>query len=165
MIGDCSLAEAPAASRSNREPSPIRSILDPIPTSATALQRAHQIGLLVGAVGFDWPDPPSVWAKVQEEIREVAEAISKGNPSEIYAELGDLFFSLAQYTRHFGMESEGALHQACDTFCRRFGYIEERLAISGLDLQKAPLDLLEQLWKEAKHHFAQLQNQQATPPR
>jgi len=46
------------------------SVLDGVPASLPALQRAGRIQERASKVGFDWTDSKSVWKKVREEIEE-----------------------------------------------------------------------------------------------
>ena len=48
-----------------------------------ALARAQRIGTKAGKVGFDWPGWEGSFAKVEEEVREVAEAIRGGEPAAL----------------------------------------------------------------------------------
>ena len=73
-------------------------ILAGVPASLPALLGAHEIGTRVAAVGFDWDKTEDVIDKVDEEVRELREALgqSRARASE---ELGDLLFSIAKYFR------------------------------------------------------------------
>lgn len=65
-------------------------------------------------------------------------------------ELGDLLFSIAQYGRRLGIDSEGALRAACAKFDRRFRSMETAAAAGiadGRQLSAAEWDVL---WNKAK---------------
>ncbi len=49
------------------------SILDGVPASLPALQRATRIQERAAKVGFDWPNSEGVWKKIREEILELEE--------------------------------------------------------------------------------------------
>src|SRR5690242_7881367 len=55
-----------------------------------ALARAQRIGSKAGKVGFDWPGWEGSFAKVEEEVREVADAIRGGDAPAMHHEIGDL---------------------------------------------------------------------------
>ena len=55
-----------------------RRVLKGVPTSLPALQRAHEIGRRVAAVGFDWARAADVVDKIDEEVRELRAAIAEG---------------------------------------------------------------------------------------
>lgn len=127
------------------------SVLDGVPTGAPALLRAERITEKASRIGFDWPDLAGVRSKVDEELRELDEAIASGDPARIDHELGDVLFSLANLARHVKRPAEDALRGAIRRFERRFTWIEERLAERGHEPgTPAPLDLLDALWEEAK---------------
>ncbi|MCM3905740.1 MAG: nucleoside triphosphate pyrophosphohydrolase, partial [Pyrinomonadaceae bacterium] len=51
------------------------SILDGVSTKVPALMEAHQLSTKAARVGFDWEKVEDIFAKVQEEIRELQDAI------------------------------------------------------------------------------------------
>ena len=120
------------------------SLLDSIPAALPALALANLYGARSAKVGFDWSDISEVYAKVEEEIREVqtapdAEARAK--------ELGDVLFSVAQWSRHFSVEPETALREANLRWATRFRYIESH---ANGDLKALSPDQLNALWLSAK---------------
>ena len=62
-------------------------------------------------------------------------------------ELGDLLFAAVKVGRFLGMDSELALHAACEKFIRRFRRVE---TLARGDLKDRPLPELEALWQQAK---------------
>ncbi len=52
-------------------------LLSGVPKSLPALLRAHEIGERVAAVGFDWPDNAGVMDKIEEEVRELRQALAQ----------------------------------------------------------------------------------------
>jgi tetrapyrrole methylase family protein / MazG family protein len=124
--------------------------LGKIPRSLPALSAAVKIGERAGAVGFDWPDAKSAFGKVEEEVREVAEALGDADgPSkpgdELEHEVGDLLFAVANLARKAGIDPESALRSALGRFRKRFRHIEERI-----DVTRASLAEMEALWQAAK---------------
>src|SRR3954464_6145469 len=59
------------------------SVLDGVPTGAPALQRAERLTEKASRIGFDWPDLKGVREKLDEELKELDEAIAKGDKNEI----------------------------------------------------------------------------------
>ena len=74
-----------------------------------ALTRAEKLGRRAARVGFDWPDAPAVSAKVREEFEESEGAIQAGDAAAVGEEIGDLLFSVVNWARHLGVNSEQAL--------------------------------------------------------
>ena len=126
------------------------SVLAGVPASLPALIRAERLGEKAASVGFDWPDPDSVLAKVKEEIAELETATRSGDTGRIEAEAGDCLFALASLARKHGFSAEFALGQALERFRERFGFIEAELTRQGRDIHSTPLDEMEALWQRAK---------------
>ncbi len=125
-------------------------VLDGIP-HGPALQHAQKIGQRCGKVGFDWPGWEGSFAKVEEEVREVREAIEAKDPKQIHAELGDLLLACVNLARKVGVDAENALLDATQTFQRRFELVEDRLAERGKTPQQSTLEEMDALWTDAKN--------------
>jgi ATP diphosphatase len=125
---------------------PAGSELDDVPLALPALARAAKLGKRAGRVGFDWPDVDGVRAKIDEELQEVAAA----NDSERPAELGDLLFAVANWSRHLGMDPEEALRLANAKFERRFRAMEELARQRSLSLGQLDAAAWDALWNEVK---------------
>jgi nucleoside triphosphate diphosphatase len=115
-----------------------------------ALARAAKLGKRAAGVGFDWPEPLGVLAKVREETAELEQAVASGDTSGVREELGDLLFSVAQFARHCGIDPEAALREAGAKFERRFGAMEARASADGGSLAGLSAAELEALWLTAK---------------
>lgn len=124
-----------------------RSVLAGVPAALPALLRAFRVGEKAARVGFDWPDRQGPRAKIDEELRELDEAVETGDKAAIEHELGDLLFSIVNLARHLGCNPEMALRQQVERFQRRFRLVEGWL---GPDLGKRSLAELEAAWQRAK---------------
>jgi nucleoside triphosphate diphosphatase len=138
------------------DPNSSGSILDTIPRTFPALMEAAKLGSKAAKVGFDWPDAEGVFAKLDEEIAELREAISdqhsnqtKGSTVEdpIAAELGDLLFTVVNLSRRLGVDPELALRRTNQKFRQRFSAME---TASTLPLEQQSPEQLEALWADAK---------------
>jgi MazG family protein len=127
-----------------------RGLLEGVPRSMPALQRAHRLTRKAARVGFDWPDVPSVRRKVEEEMGELDEAVATGDPGPIAHEAGDLLFAMVNWARKLGLDPEEALRQANHRFETRFAYIERELAGRGKSVAESDLQEMDALWEEAK---------------
>ena len=136
-------------------------ILSGVPKTLPSLLRAYEYGARAAAVGFDWVRPGDVVDKIEEEVRELREAVNLtdpgnlGNPGNqgnesIEEELGDLLFAVANLSRKLGVEPEAALRRANDKFLARFSEVERRITASGQRMQEKTLDELEATWQEVK---------------
>ena len=86
-------------------------VLDGIYKGLPSLLRAHKIQKRVAKVGFDWTETEDVKKKVLEEWKEFNEAVALQDQDAMEKELGDLYFSMVNFARHLGLESETALNR------------------------------------------------------
>lgn len=123
--------------------------LDRVPKGIPALHRAFEFGKEAAKVNFDWPDAEQTREKVREEFRELLEEFDAAEPdrARLEEEFGDLLFSVAQFGRKLGINSELALQQACQKFKERFELLEQEV---GEDLGKLTLAELDLVWERIK---------------
>ena len=112
-----------------------------------ALAGAMTISRKAAAAGFEWDDLAGVWAKVQEELDELREAVASGDRAHAQEELGDLLFTLVNVARWCGIDPEEGLAGTNRRFLERFSRVEA--ALDG-DLQGRGIGELETLWRQAK---------------
>jgi nucleoside triphosphate diphosphatase len=126
-------------------------VLGGVPAALPALTRAGKLGRRAARVGFDWPDAREVRAKVLEEIHELDAALASGEPAAACTEeLGDLLFSVVNWSRHLELDAEQALRSANSKFERRFTHMERLARERGLELQRLSAAEWDALWREAK---------------
>ena len=113
--------------------------------------KAAKLGNRAATVGFDWPGPDGVRAKIDEELEELDAACSEESAEGIEEELGDLLFSVANLARHLQVDPEQALQTANRKFVRRFHGIEAAARSSGRALADLDLPALDALWKAEKN--------------
>lgn len=133
------------------------SILDGVSRKVPALMEAHQLSSKAARVGFDWKTVADIFAKVQEEIGELLDAIkvhddskSEADHTRVREEIGDLLFAVTNVARHLQVEPEAALKLTNRKFRQRFSHIEDRLQARNRSFASATLEELESLWQEAK---------------
>ena len=124
-------------------------VLAGVPKSLPSLLRAHEIGTRVASVGFDWPDTAGVVDKIDEEVRELREAVTQ-SPARAAEELGDLLFSIANLARKLNIEPESALRAANDKFSTRFAAVEADLEARGSSVHAASVEDMEAAWQRVK---------------
>ena len=117
-----------------------------VPLALPALARAAKLGKRAGRVGFDWPDAQGVRAKIDEELREVAQARDAQREEEV----GDLLFAVANWSRHLGVDPEEALRLANAKFERRFRAMESLARERSLSLKDLDAASWDALWNEVK---------------
>lgn len=132
------------------------SVLDRVPRSLSALDRAAALQRAASEVGFDWPEASGVMTKIEEECGELRQAFDSRDPAAVDEELGDLLFAAVNLTRfRKGEEAEALLRSANRKFESRFRYVEQRLKAAGEAPQSASPERLEELWQEAKRRERQ----------
>ncbi|WP_321515886.1 nucleoside triphosphate pyrophosphohydrolase [Marinifilum fragile] len=127
-----------------------KSVLEGVPQSLPALVKANRIQDKVRGVGFDWDEKEQVWEKVKEEVSEVESEIRKGDQDKMEQEFGDLFFSLINAARLYGVNPENALERTNQKFMKRFNYLESKTLKQGRNLKEMNLEEMDEIWEEAK---------------
>jgi len=128
-----------------------KSVLEGVPKSLPALVKAYRIQEKVQGVGFDWPDAESVWAKVEEELKELRNPSSRENE---LMEFGDVMFSLVNYAKHRGLDPEQALSLSNAKFLKRFQKMEEMLAKNKKSPIGVKIEEWNDLWDKAKKTYS-----------
>ena len=126
--------------------------MDAVARSLPALWRADKLQSKAAKAGFEFADVSGALDKLDEEMRELREAVERGtNFSE---ELGDVLFAAVKAGRFLNVDPEDALNATCEKFIARFRRVEEACAARGAELSSLPLDALTRLWNEAQHPTA-----------
>jgi MazG family protein len=133
-----------------KEDNTYKPVLSGVPSSLPAVVKANRIQEKVRGVGFDWEDRDQIWDKVQEELSELREEINEGNTERIESELGDVFFSLINASRLYGIDPEAALEKTNRKFIKRFNFLEKETLLKGRSLHDMSLDEMNVIWEKAK---------------
>lgn len=126
------------------------SILDGVPITLPALQRAHRLQEKASKIGFDWEKKEDVWKKVIEEIQEMHKSEKNESKENLEKEVGDVFFALVNYARFLGVNPENALRMTNEKFIKRFNYVEEKVKESGKAINESNLEEMDRYWNESK---------------
>jgi ATP diphosphatase len=126
--------------------------LDDVSRTLPSLMRAEKLQKRAAREGFDWPDIKGVMAKVYEELDEVQHELDAKTQQQdkMENEIGDLFFSCINLSRHAGVDAEQSLRKANLKFERRFREVEKKARVKGLQINKMTVDELELLWQAVK---------------
>ncbi|MCX6120688.1 MAG: nucleoside triphosphate pyrophosphohydrolase [Ignavibacteriales bacterium] len=127
-----------------------KSVIDGVPKEMPALLRALRIQEKASKVGFDWKKKRDVWKKVDEEIKELANAERSKDQVHIEEEYGDLLFSLVNYSRFIGVNPEFALKGSIDKFSKRFTHIENELQRRGKRIGTVSMKEMDEIWDAKK---------------
>ena len=131
------------------------SVLDGIPKHLPALMRSQKLQDRASQVGFDFTHISQVFEKINEEIKELKEAIDKGDTANVEHEIGDILTAVVELARFLNVDAESALQKANDRFVRRFTLMEKKALERGLKLQDMSLEDMEALWQEAKRDLGE----------
>ena len=128
-----------------------RSRLSGVPNRLPSLLRTHRQAEKAAAVGFDWKSAEGVFAKIDEELIELRQAIAADDKRAIEHEYGDVLMSVANLGRHIDSPPEAALRRANNRFADRFRRLEQLAEIQGISLDGSTNDaLLDDLWEQVK---------------
>jgi ATP diphosphatase len=135
-----------------------RSALAGIGRGLPEWQRATKLQKRAATLGFDWPGPTPVIAKLHEEIDEVrAEFDALATATDTSAvrarledEIGDVLFVCVNLARHAKVDVGAALRRANHKFERRFRRMEAFAAGEGIDLSSLSLEAQDRYWDRAK---------------
>lgn len=132
-----------------RPPSPFADIARALP----ALAASREIQERASSLGWDADAMEGVWAKVREELGELAEADEQAAASTREArlhELGDLLFAIVNLSRWMKLDPEEALRAANRRWMERHAAVEALAVERGLVLGELDLAGKDALWDEIK---------------
>lgn len=185
VFGEAEAADAHAVLRNweqikakEKQATRASSWLEDVPRSMPATLEAAKLGSRAAKVGFDWPDAEGLFAKLDEEVRELRAELDAANapgqeanssalrrdsqlaPAQVeqseqieaervQAEFGDVLFTMMNLARHLRLDAESALRGTNARFRRRFAAMEQ-MAGRAEQLSDLSPGELEELWSEAK---------------
>ena len=127
-----------------------KSVLEGVPSSLPASEKAKRIQDKVAGVGFDWEEPQQVFEKLKEELEELQHEVGDGNQALMEQEFGDVLFSMINYARFLKIDPENALERTNKKFIKRFQYLEQKAHENGKSLKEMTLAEMDVFWEEAK---------------
>lgn len=127
-----------------------KTVLSGVPAALPSIIKAYRIQEKASNIGFDWENKEDAWNKVREEISEFEKEAKSGNISDMEQEMGDIFFSLVNVSRLYGINPENAIEKTNSKFIRRFNYIEKKASENGMKLTEMTLAEMDKFWDEAK---------------
>lgn len=141
----------------------IESVFEPMRNfGGPANSHAYKIGKIAEKIGFDWGSISDVLCQVESEVEELKQEIpqsttqrnfsvlSMKDKASVYEELGDVYFSLAQLSRHLGVDPEVVAAAGNQKFLKRFALVEELMQEKGWSSTHMDSNSWESLWTEAK---------------
>lgn len=126
------------------------SAMQKIPKELPALMRAQKIQEKAKKDGFDWDSVTGAYEALNSEVDELRQAAASGDTAQMESELGDVLFSCVNIARFLNVDAEQALTVSNEKFIRRYLVVEKLAAERAVDMKKASLNELDELWKQAK---------------
>lgn len=142
-----------AAERAKKSDTTELSALAGVARTLPSMIRAQKLQKRAARVGFDWPEPSDIFAKLEEEIGELKEAMTEGDQRHIDEELGDMLFVVVNLCRKLGTDAEEALKMTNKKFETRFKLMEDMAQENGESFEALDLDAQEALWTKAKREL------------
>jgi XTP/dITP diphosphohydrolase len=128
-----------------------KSVLEGVPNSLPALVKATRIQEKAKGIGFEWEKREDVWAKIEEEMKELTAEVNSGAIHEkIEDEFGDVLFSLINYARFLKINPENALSKTNNKFRQRFMLMENLMKLDSLSIDDSDLEIMDTYWEKAK---------------
>src|SRR5437660_11745903 len=121
-----------------------------LPKALPALMRAQKAQSKAARVNFDWTDVRDVVAKLEEELRELNQAMASADPARTEEEIGDVLFAVVNLARKCRLDAESALQRGTDKFVTRFNRLEDELQRQGKRLCDVDLAEMDAIWDEIK---------------
>jgi MazG family protein len=133
-----------------------------VPEALPALLHARKVQRRAAAVGFDWRGLDGPLAKLREELAEIELEIARaGRPApeteadpRVFAELGDLLFTVVNLARVVNVDPELALRATSARFVARVELAERLAAEAGETWAELDLDAQERWYVRAKAQLA-----------
>jgi MazG family protein len=136
-------------------------IFHDVPESLPALLYARKVQRRAAAVNFEYPDTAGAVADLDDEIRELKEALAEaGEPApetepdaHVFAELGDVLFAAVNVARRINVDPELALRAMTRRFVERVERAEAFAAEEGKVFVELALEEQDRYFDRAKVAF------------
>jgi len=132
-----------------------------VPESLPALLYARKVQRRAAAIGFEYPETAGAVADLDDEVRELKEALAEAGeiapetepPAHVFEEMGDVFFAAVNVARRLNVDPELALRTMTRRFVDRVERAEERAASEGKSFAELELDDQDRYFDLAKEEF------------
>ena len=132
-----------------------------VPESLPSLLYARKVQRRAAAIGFEYPDTAGALADLDDEVRELKEALAEAGevapetepPAHVFEEMGDVFFAAVNVARRLNVDPELALRTMTRRFVDRVERGEERAAAEGKTFAELELEEQDRYFDLAKEDF------------
>ena len=147
--------------RIKREQEEREGIFHDVPEALPGLLYARKVQRRAAAIDFEYVDVTGALADLDDEVRELKEAIAEaGEPApehepdpRAFDELGDVLFAAVNVARRVNVDPELALRAATKRFRERVERAAEAAAADGHDFVSLPLAEKDEYFDRAKEQF------------
>ena len=132
-----------------------------VPESLPALLYARKVQRRAAAIGFEYPDTAGALADLDDEVRELKEALAEVGEAapetephpRVFEEMGDVLFAAVNVARRLNVDPELALRTMTRRFVDRVERAEERAAAEGKSFAGLGLEEQDRYFDLAKEDF------------
>jgi MazG family protein len=132
-----------------------------VPESLPALLYARKVQRRAAAIGFEYPETAGALDDLEDEVRELKEALAEAGevapetepPAHVFEEMGDVFFAAVNVARRLNVDPELALRTMTKRFVERVERAEEYAAAEGKSFAELGLDEQDGYFDRAKVEF------------
>ena len=132
-----------------------------MPETLPALLYARKLQRRAAAIDFEYPDVDGALADLDDELRELREAIDEvGEPapeaepdSHVFEELGDVLFAAVNVSRRLNVDPELALRAMARRFADRVERASNLASAEGKEFTSLTLDEKDRYFDAAKEEF------------
>lgn len=136
-------------------------IFHDVPETLPALLFARKVQRRAAAVNFEYPDTQGAVADLDDELRELKEALAETGESppesephqHVFEEMGDVLFAAVNVARRLNVDPELALRAMTRRFVERVERAEHYAEEAGQDFTKLELADQDRLFDRAKEEF------------
>jgi MazG family protein len=133
-------------------------IFHDVPDTLPALLLARKLQRRAAAIDFEYPDTAGALADLDDELRELKEALAEsGEPSpeaepdpRVFEELGDVLFATVNVARRLNVDPELALRTMSERFATRVERAQELAAAEGHSFVELTLEDKDRYFDAAK---------------
>lgn len=132
-----------------------------VPESLPALLYARKVQRRAAAIGFEYPDTGGAFADLDDEVRELKEALAEVGEAapetephpHVFEEMGDVFFAAVNVARRLNVDPELALRTMTRRFVERVERAEELAAAERKSFAELGLEEQDRYFDLAKEEF------------
>jgi len=132
-----------------------------VPESLPALLYARKVQRRAAAIGFEYPETAGALADLDDEVRELREALADAGETapetepdpHVLEEMGDVFFAAVNVARRLNVDPELALRTMTRRFVDRVERAERFAAEEGKSFAELDLEEQDRYFDRAKEQF------------